>query len=83
MSVVCPNCGAVNEHYGKCEYCGNVLEGDSKIEASMIDTHATSLFNASVIQLYDKFENSAKRLRHFSNPFRCHRFYHVNLDCNF
>ena len=56
-NIICPNCGAINEHYGKCEYCGNTLEGDSKAEVSMIDNEGTPISNQSIICKYDKFEN--------------------------
>ena len=26
--IICPNCGAENERYGKCEYCGSVIAPD-------------------------------------------------------
>lgn len=60
-NIVCPNCGAVNKQYGKCEYCGSNVEPDLlDIENGEVEIRGKYKVNYDervLVQKYDKFDD--------------------------
>jgi methionyl-tRNA synthetase len=65
--IICPNCGAENERYGKCEYCGSVIENIDDVTEKYIShgKQKVTIDERVLIQKYDKFEDKTETI------FRC------------
>lgn len=53
VDIICPNCGAQNSRYGKCEYCGAVIR---KPHVTITPTMNDAEFFAQKIAKYQKVE---------------------------
>lgn len=61
-TIICPNCGAENSHYGRCEYCGTEINRtiDTTKEYTSHGKHKVSFDERVLSQKYDKFEDETE-----------------------
>ena len=62
--IICPNCGAENERYGKCEYCGSVIENIDDVTEKYIShgKQKVTIDERVLIQKYDMFEDKTETI---------------------
>ena len=62
--IICPNCGAENSHYGKCEYCGSDINPTKVYSEKTGETahgiHQVNIDKRVLKQKYDKFEDETE-----------------------
>jgi hypothetical protein len=61
--IICPNCGAQNSQYGKCEYCGcdvHPSKEEINIKVKVHGIHKVEIDSRVLKQKYDKFKDKTE-----------------------